>query len=237
MLKGRKLEFACTITIFLLVLFYAGSMQGTLLAKGWKTKECHVDHCPEPQINEENDGWLLSAPLMPALAAKSNELRVQNYTHGVGVRSNGLRAYYKAETESWRPYERMERGIIPDDALMLGYGSGQFYFMPDLRILDYYGLTDKTVAHTQVASNRLRSMAHDRRPSAEYLRQRGVNIEIFAPAASADVGAGPRRIRCQVRSLFVDAVQRDQRAVGHRPFRCPRIEGICVAAGISDSQL
>ena len=43
-----------------------------------------------------------------------------------------------------------------------------------------------TVARTPVThSNRERLMAHDRNASPEYIKQRGVNIELFAPASSA----------------------------------------------------
>ena len=80
----------------------------------------------------------------------------------------------------------MERGFIPDDALMVAGAMGKFYYIPDLKVIDAIGLTDATVARTPVThSNLERLMAHAREPTPEYLKQRGVNIEIFHPAASA----------------------------------------------------
>ena len=36
--------------------------------------------------------------------------------------------------QTWKPYEKMERGIIPDDALMSDGGLGRFYYLPDLKV-------------------------------------------------------------------------------------------------------
>ena len=75
--------------------------------------------------------------------------------------------------------------LIPDDALMSDGGIGKFYYTPDLKVIDPHGLTDATVARTPVThSNLHRLMAHDREPPPAYLKQRGVNIEIY-PAASS----------------------------------------------------
>ena len=44
-----------------------------------------------------------------------------------------------ATTLYWKPYEQMERGFIPDDALMEEGGLGKFYFLPDLKVIDSNG--------------------------------------------------------------------------------------------------
>ena len=54
---------------------------------------------------------------------------------------------------------------------MADVGMGKFYFVPDLKIIDYHGLTDATVARTPVTKgNDRRFIAHDRAPSPEYLK-------------------------------------------------------------------
>ena len=84
----------------------------------------------------------------------------------------------------WRPYENMERGVIPDDALAARSTLGiKSYYLPDLKVIDTRGLTDATVARNPVTStNHKRVIAHDRRPPPGYLKERGVNITVY-PAA------------------------------------------------------
>ena len=88
---------------------------------------------------------------------------------------------------AWKPYENMENGVIPDDALMAGGGLGiRFYYLSDLKVIDIFGLTDATVARSPVEiPNHQRVIAHDRQPPPEYLEQRGVNFTIHLPATSA----------------------------------------------------
>ena len=50
---------------------------------------------------------------------------------------------------------------------------GRGYWIPDLAVLDYYGLVDKVVARTPVnRSNRDRRIAHDRSPTIAYVKER-----------------------------------------------------------------
>ena len=172
----------CTIALFLPVLFYANAIQGVLLYEGAPKSRIHI------KLNEENAGWLLNAPGMPALVAISNDMRRLVVLNGVALRFPLHRDRANFHFANWKPYEEMERGFFPDDILMADVGMGKFYFVPDLKVIDYHGLTDATVARTPVTKgNDRRFIAHDRAPSPEYLKQRGVNIEIFPPASSADV--------------------------------------------------
>ena len=86
----------------------------------------------------------------------------------------------------WRPYERVERGIIPEDAVMATYAIGIMpYYVPDVIIIDTRGLTDATVARNPVTTlNHKRILAHDRNPPPGYLQQRGVNFSLHAAATS-----------------------------------------------------
>ena len=82
----------------------------------------------------------------------------------------------------------MERGIIPDDAVM-AYGAVGIapYYLSELTIIDTHGLTDAAIARAPSRhSNRERKIAHDRHPPPGYLEERGVNIEIHKAADTAE---------------------------------------------------
>ena len=173
------------ILLFLPLLFYANGIQGTLLfeeaANPAHTTAGYV------KLNRNNAGWLLAAPGMPALVTISNDLRRLSTPQKVGASAIAHRRYFNSTSLLWQPYEKMDPGIIPDDALIAYTALGRLYFLPSLRALDIYGLTDWTVARTPVThSNLEREMAHDRRPTHEYIKERGVNFAIYPPTASAD---------------------------------------------------
>ena len=174
----------CTITLFLPILFYASAIQGVLLFEGAALRE--QDNKPHIELNHENAGWLLAAPGMPALVAISNDMRRLCSRNGVALRFALHRHGANSYIRHWKPYEGSERPFIPDDALMVNGAIGRFYFIPDLKIVDYFGLADSTVARTPVTKgNDRRYIAHDRQATSEYLKQRGVNLRIFPPASSA----------------------------------------------------
>ena len=182
---GRMIrQETCIVAFFLVILFYANSIQDALLFKGAPIFTGSGRLFIE--LNGENAGWLLAVPGMPALVAISNDLRRQSVQQKVASPFAEHRGLFLAATFRYKPYERMERGLIPDDALTINTGLGKFYFLPDLRVLDYHGLIDATVAHTPVThSNLERSIAHDRWPTQEYIKERGVNIAVYAPTPSA----------------------------------------------------
>ena len=125
------------------------------------------------------------------LNAVSDHLRTRSIRRFVGVRSVEHREFAARRIRAWRPYEDMERGVIPPDALMIRGGIGiPSYYVPDLAVLDQFGLTDAAVARNPVTTpNRLRYMAHDRRPSAGYLEERGVNFHVYPPTFGEIPGA------------------------------------------------
>ena len=120
------------------------------------------------------------------LVAVSNDLNRQTARQLVASPFTEHREFANKQLRSWKPYENMENGVIPDDALMAGGGLGiRFYYLPDLKVIDIFGLTDATVARNPVERpNHQRQIAHDRRPPAGYLEQRGVNFIIRKPATS-----------------------------------------------------
>ena len=176
---GRLRRRACSLAIFVPVFFYASAVQGVLL---WEHRKAdapgaHVD------LDEENAKWLLAMPGMPALVAIFNDLRRQSVSRFVGRRPDDLATGAMAV---WSSYERMERGLIPDDALTARRAIGVVaYYLPDLGFVDKWGLTDATIARNPVTvPNRRRIMAHDRTPPSGYLEDRGVNFYVRRPAAS-----------------------------------------------------
>ena len=174
---------AGALLLFVPVVFYANAMQAALLFE-----PAQIDERPG-ELVAANTGWLRRAPGMPALAAISNDLRVSVERQAVGGRWDGHRELAEQRLGEWRPYANMARGIIPDDAVTLGYGIGIMgYYLAELTIIDRFGLTDATVARNPVPiTNWKRTMAHDRQPPPGYLAERGVN---FTPAPAANTPEG-----------------------------------------------
>ena len=172
----------CTLLLFVPVLFYASAMQWELL---FELNEMKHDWASHVDLDERNAGWLLAAPGMKALTTISNDLRETMNSNIVATRFEAQRRFSGWLIYGFQPYENMERGIIPDDAVMNGNSIGiLFYYLPELTAVDMHGLTDITVARTPLRdkSNRRRELAHDRLPPPGYLEERGVNIFV-RPAA------------------------------------------------------
>ena len=174
---------AWVVALFVPVLCYASAIQGALLFDDTRLFEEPVGHI---ELDERNARWLLAVPGMPALMAISNDLRRQSVPRFVGGRAALQRKVANDGIRGWSPYEQMERGIIPDDAVMFILAAGIVpYYLPDLKFIDQYGLTDATVARNPVTHpNRARYMAHDRHPPPGYLQRRGVNFSLQAAATS-----------------------------------------------------
>lgn len=174
-----------TLALFFAVVFYAGAMQGALLfaaakVQGIDRRNQHI------VLDEENAGWMLAAPGMFVLNALSTLLRGSLHPHFVGARFVALRELANWDIRRWQPYEAMEREVIPHDAVMAITTAGiRPYYVPDLTIIDRWGLTDATIARNPVTPpNSRRTMGHDRRPPSGYLEERGVNFAVHPPAFS-----------------------------------------------------
>ncbi len=176
------------VVLFVPVLCYTSTLQGALLLEGAKINELtwgiHIE------LDEQNAGWLLAAPGMPALVAVSNDLRASLVRQLVGMRFVEHREFADQRIRRWQPYEKMERGALPADAVDERPTVGiPPYYVPDLTVIDSLGLTDATVArHPVTHPNHERSMAHDRGPPPGYLQQRGVNFAVY-PAATSEAAA------------------------------------------------
>ena len=172
------------LLLFLPVLFYSSAMQAALLFEGAKIDErtwgIHIE------LDEKNAGRLWSLPGMPMLAKISNDLRSRLTPQSIGMRFVEHREFAEARMRTWRPYENMERDLIPGDAVSAMISTGiQAYYVPDMTVIDIVGLTDATVARNPVVRpNHKRSIAHDRSPPPGYLEDRGVNFAIFSAAST-----------------------------------------------------
>ena len=174
------------LCVFALVLFYSSSMQFALLLRAAETDT--LTGTPRVRLDRRDPGWLFAAPGMSLLYRVNEELRAKMTRHSIGWKTVKIRQFYKIREMKYRPYEGHLRGKMPKDAVMETGGPGIIgYYLADMTVIDYLGLTDKTVARNpNVPINGERHMAHDRVPPYGYLDQRGVNISILAAARNED---------------------------------------------------
>ena len=181
---------AWSLVIFAPVIFYCSAIQGLLLLTGARAVNYTGNHI---ELNERNARPLLNAPGMGVLVPISNDLRRLAGSQYIGVPFSAHRTFANGRIERWSPYENMKRGLIPEDALAKGARGRGFgipwYYLPDLRVVDIFGLTDATVARNPViAPNFQRQIAHDRTPPRGYLEERGDNVRVY-PAADSEARA------------------------------------------------
>ena len=185
-----------TLLLFVPALFYANAMQWAILfgIDEYLSNDHHIE------LSERNAGWLLAAPGMKALATVSNDLRGDILRHSIAKRFGSHGRHADFQMMQYQPYENMERGIIPDDAIMLGVQLGiNFYYIPELRAIDVHGLADYTIARTPVNQpNSGRRLGHDRSPPPGYLKERGVNITVHGAADTAEQALAQAQYAVQV---------------------------------------
>ena len=180
----RLASVACALVIFALVLFYSSAMQIALLMRGADKEVLNI------QLDRREAGWLFAAPGISRMYKTNEELHTKMAVHAVGTRSAKHNRFYERQKEAYQPYEHALRGKIPEDAAAVFSSIGvSGYHLPELKIIDYHGLADKTIARNPVMrSNDERRMAHDRASPYGYLERRGVNMRI-RPAARNEDGA------------------------------------------------
>ena len=185
------------LLLFVPALFYANAIQWALLFEADKIDSNSTRHI---ELSERNSGWLLRAPGMNALVAVSNDLRGRLSQSITAYRFGTISAHTNMQIAKYQPYENMERGIIPDDAVMPASAIGIMgYYLSELTVIDVLGLTDAAIARAPISiPNEERRLAHDRKPPPGYLKQRGANIIVHGAADTAEQALAQAQYAVQV---------------------------------------
>jgi arabinofuranosyltransferase len=97
-----------------------------------------------------------------------------------------IKAY--AERRAWEGKclrALIDRGLLPDDLLLCVTGAGAVPYYSGLPTLDLYGMNDVRIAHEKITERGV--IAHEKRGSPAYMRERGVELfdrlnKLFAEA-------------------------------------------------------
>ena len=119
----------------------------------------------------------------------------------------------------WRPYQEMERGIIPSDALAEVVPAGiPPYFVPDLKFIDSFGLTDTTIVRNPVTHQSLRA-GHSRQPPPRLSLAAGGEFQGVPGGRQCGGSSGTRDLRRAGRPSLGDALRCPQPGMDRRPVR------------------
>ena len=158
---------AWSLAVFALALLQANALQTVALLGG-----VYLQDAVKTNLRSAPAAWAVSKlPGLTTLAALHVRLGVlmQDKTWQHAIRSK-------------QPvgYADVPRGVIPEDTVALVRPAGRLpYALAGLRFVDYYGLTDKTIARHPVAtSNDSRIWGHDRAPPPGHLQRQGVNFAV-----------------------------------------------------------
>lgn len=137
-----------------------------------------------PEITEKSFPFAFLLPGMRTLSAAYNEALKFDTSHMIGSRYHTENMFCQTALDVYGAYFGKTDGLFPNDAVMRYDAVGVVpYSIPDLTIIDIFGLTDRVIARNPVvARNRDRRLAHDRFPPAGYLESRRINVSVL-PAA------------------------------------------------------
>jgi hypothetical protein len=86
-----------------------------------------------------------------------------------------IRAYAERRSREGRFLRQLiDRGLLPDDLLLCVTGAGAVPYYSELPAVDLYGMNDITIAHQQITERGV--IAHEKRGSSDYMRERGVEL-------------------------------------------------------------
>lgn len=127
-------------------------------------------------------------PLMPGLVDTWNKFGEFVVRHASGVRWFEHRVNTDFLIGLYGGFEGMrERGLLPEDAVTSSGAAGIIAYCMDVRVIDLYGLNDRTIARNPKPPSDDRKLAHDREPPPGYLESRGLNM--IAPALWGELPA------------------------------------------------
>ena len=174
----------CALLIFLPVVFYCGAVQFVVPFLNYRGEINKRGRQTPPQ--EKVIDWLLTRPGIQTLASLSGDSRRTLRHAGIGGNPHFFVKAQHPDLTRWKRYQHMESGIIPDDALAIVGDAGLApYFIPDLKFIDTWGLTDATIARNPVIHG-WGILAHERQPPPGYLAERGVNFVVHPPAPNVE---------------------------------------------------
>ena len=170
--------------VFAPVLFYSSAIQFTLMLRSTEVDTWHDAFNVE--LDRQDAAWLFATPGMDRLYGINEDLRAELAERFIGIRFVRHRQALDGAVKKFLPYEGVLRGKMPEDAVTVqGVLGVRGYYLAEMKVVDYHGLTDKTVARNPVVvSNGERRMGHDRVPPYGYLERRGVNMWIWPSARS-----------------------------------------------------
>ena len=123
-------------------------------------------------------------PVFRQVAGMHRDLLRKTTASLVGVRQEEHALFFaKVSAEADRLAALVDSGAIRKDAHFAMDCVGVIPYRSDLRVLDRHGLTDRTVARSDTFQDQ-RVMAHDKRATVAYARERGVDFWAFDPVHS-----------------------------------------------------
>jgi arabinofuranosyltransferase len=82
-------------------------------------------------------------------------------------------------------------GVLPPDTIIATRAAGMAYYLPDLQVIDQWGLNDRVVSHLPVPG--IHTRGHVKQASRGYLTARGVNLEFGHPTLCSCSHPGNQR--------------------------------------------
>ena len=240
--RGRK---PIAVVFGMVIIAYCAALQTSMV---WLSRDLHTREQTASlhvELNASTAPWLGWLPGSLDLAAISNRARRDNVRHMVGQRVREHVVFGRLRLRNWSPYERLPRGLLPQDAVAATNAVGAMpFYLADLTVIDKLGLCDRVIARSPVTTpNSERILAHDRRAPPGYLEQRGVNIDVKPPAASrAEALAKAPFALNFAEGLWMPFDSPDpawvERAFGHRDLarRAPPLTLSTSSAGVSVEQ-
>jgi arabinofuranosyltransferase len=123
-------------------------------------------------------------PGMSVIAASYNRSRAWCAHHYVGLRRLEHARFHDKRVSEWAPYEAARDHIPAGLVTAMGAVGIAPYYLPDVAVVDLFGLTDATVARSPHRYP-LRRLAHERRAPPGYVASRGAQLVIHPAARSA----------------------------------------------------
>ncbi|MBL8860121.1 MAG: hypothetical protein JNL28_16545 [Planctomycetes bacterium] len=183
----RGLAFA----LLLMAVFYGAAVQTAKAARTPAFATRAELQSASMHIDAENSPVLFAVPPLAALTGVYNRMQDYCLSRGVGTVWREHERVWRTEEPLWSPYGIVRgESVLPSDAVTARAAIGiTGYYLPDVRMIDMHGLTDRDIARKPfLRGNDARFMAHDRRGDEADLEAKGFNV-VISPAARSRMQA------------------------------------------------